>query len=184
MARKKRQCLVQEQTQEQVGSLFPDQKKAIYAATLSVKNSKINDDGDSIEDQVEIFRDYVVEYMCLSMADTYVYSGSTRDYIEASNLLENIFPNLGVQFITEVDCYNNFETDGYPSNLYTSIKNWLTAYVPNTSPVNRNMIMAEKKPGIISLCQKTDGTGRTAVKHFIYRGAESTGFGICGYDQG
>lgn len=61
-----------------------------------MKNSKINDDGDSIEDQVEIFRDYVVEYMCLSMADTYVYSESTRDYIEASNLLENIFPNLGV----------------------------------------------------------------------------------------
>ena len=37
----------------------------------------------------------------------------------------------------------------------------------------------KRSPG---LCQETDGTCRTADKHFIFRGTERAGSGICGYD--
>ena len=123
MARKKRQYLQPEQTQEQVLPPMPVWETAIYAR-LSIENSKKNDDGDSIEGQIEICRDYVSEHPYLHLAGTYVDNGWTgtntdrpefqrlladikdgkikalvikdfsrfsRDYIEAGNLLENIF---------------------------------------------------------------------------------------------
>ena len=150
MARKKRQYLQQEQTQEPVSAMLPSVWETAIYARLSVENSKKNDDGDSIEGQIEICRDYVAEHPYLHLADTYVDNGWTgtntdrpefqrllsdiregkikalvikdfsrfsRDYIEAGNLLENIFPAMGVRFISVVDRYDSFETDGSASSL-------------------------------------------------------------------
>lgn len=160
MARKKRQYLEQEQKQEPVNSLLPVWETAIYAR-LSVENSKKNDDGDSIEGQVAICRDYVAEHPYLHLADTYVDNGWTgtntdrpefqrllsdiqdgkikalvikdfsrfsRDYIEAGNLLENIFPDMGVRFISVVDHYDSFETDGSASSLLIPLKNLINSF--------------------------------------------------------
>lgn len=76
MARKKRQYLQPEQTQEQILPSMPVWETAIYAR-LSIENSKKNDDGDSIEGQIEICRDYVSEHPYLHLAGTYVDNGWT-----------------------------------------------------------------------------------------------------------
>ena len=161
MARKKRQYLQQEQTQEPVSAMLPSVWETAIYARLSVENSKKNDDGDSIEGQIEICRDYVAEHPYLHLADTYVDNGWTgtntdrpefqrllsdiregkikalvikdfsrfsRDYIEAGNLLENIFPAMGVRFISVVDRYDSFETDGSASSLLIPLKNLINSF--------------------------------------------------------
>jgi len=161
MARKKRQYLQQEQTQEPVSAMLPSVWETAIYARLSVENSKKNDDGDSIEGQIEICRDYVAEHPYLHLADTYVDNGWTgtntdrpefqrlpsdiregkikalvikdfsrfsRDYIEAGNLLENIFPAMGVRFISVVDRYDSFETDGSDSSLLIPLKNLINSF--------------------------------------------------------
>ncbi len=133
---------------------------AIYAR-LSVENSKKNDDGESIERQIEICREYVEEHPYLHLADTYVDNGWTgtntnrpefqrmladihagkiralvikdfshfsRDYIEAGNLLENVFPFLGVRFISVADSYDSFETDGSAESLLIPLKNLINSF--------------------------------------------------------
>ncbi len=77
MARKKRQYLQQEQTHEPVSAMLPAVWETAIYARLSVENSKKNDDGDSIEGQIEICRDYVSEHPYLHLADTYVDNGWT-----------------------------------------------------------------------------------------------------------
>ena len=72
MARKKRQYLQPEQAQEPVSAMLPSVWETAIYARLSVENSKKNDDGDSIEGQIEICRDYVSEHPYLHLADTYV----------------------------------------------------------------------------------------------------------------
>ena len=69
MARKKRQFLQQEQTHEPVGAMLPAVWETAIYARLSVENSKKNDDGDSIEGQIEICRDYKSEHPYLHLAD-------------------------------------------------------------------------------------------------------------------
>lgn len=54
MARKKRQYLQPEQAQEPVSAMLPSVWETAIYARLSVENSKKNDDGDSIEGQIEI----------------------------------------------------------------------------------------------------------------------------------
>lgn len=133
---------------------------AVYAR-LSIENSGKTDNGESIEGQVEICRDYVEEHPYLHYTDTYVDNGWTgtntdrpqfqrllgdiyagkikavvikdfsrfsRDYIEAGNLLENIFPALGVRFISVADRYDSFETDGSANSLLIPIKNLINSY--------------------------------------------------------
>lgn len=133
---------------------------AIYAR-LSVENSNKNDDGQSIERQIEICREYVEEHPYLHLADTYVDNGWTgtntnrpefqrmladihagkiralvikdfsrfsRDYIEAGNLLENVFPFLGVRFISVADNYDSFETDGSAESLLIPLKNLINSF--------------------------------------------------------
>ena len=161
MARKKRQYLQPEQAQEPVSAMLPSVWETAIYARLSVENSKKNDDGDSIEGQIEICRDYVSEHPYLHLADTYVDNGWTgtntdrpefqrllsdiregkikalvikdfsrfsRDYIEAGNLLENIFPAMGVRFISVVDRYDSFETDGSASSLLIPLKNLINSF--------------------------------------------------------
>lgn len=160
MARKKRQYLQDEHPQEQTAPVIPVWETAVYAR-LSIENSKKNDDGDSIEGQIEICRDYISEHPYLHLADTYVDNGWTgtntdrpefqrlladiqegkikalvikdfsrfsRDYIEAGNLLENIFPAMRVRFISVVDHYDSFETDGSASSLLIPLKNLINSF--------------------------------------------------------
>ena len=161
MARKKRQYLQPEQVQEPVSTMLPSVWETAIYDRLSVENSKKNDDGDSIEGQIEICRDYVSEHPYLHLADTYVDNGWTgtntdrpefqrllsdiregkikalvikdfsrfsHDYIEAGNLLENILPAMGVRFISVVDRYDNFETDGSASSLLIPLKNLINSF--------------------------------------------------------
>lgn len=133
---------------------------AVYAR-LSIENSGKDDNGESIEGQVEICRDYVEEHPYLHHVDTYVdngwagtntdrpefqrllndiyserikavvikdFSRFSRDYIEAGNLLENVFPAFGVRFISVADRYDSFETDGSANSLLIPIKNLINTY--------------------------------------------------------
>ena len=160
MARSKRQYIKPEEIQSDASPLLPVWETAIYAR-LSIENSKKNDDGDSIEGQVEICRDYIAEHPYLHLADTFVDNGWTgvntdrpefqrmlaeiregrikalvikdfsrfsRNYIEAGNLLENIFPSMGVRFISVVDHYDSFETDGSAGSLLIPLKNLINSF--------------------------------------------------------
>ena len=133
---------------------------AIYAR-LSIENSGKNDDGESIDGQVSICREYIDEHPFLHLVDTYIDNGWTgtntdrpefqrllddirqgkikalvikdfsrfsRDYIEAGNLLENIFPTMGVRFISVSDRYDSFETDGSAESLLIPLKNLINSY--------------------------------------------------------
>ena len=104
---------------------------AIYAR-LSVENSKKDDGGASIEEQVAICEEYIAEHPYLHLYNTYTDNGWTgtnmkrpefqkmineikerkvqaivikdfsrfsRDYIEAGNLLENVFPFFEIRFL-------------------------------------------------------------------------------------
>lgn len=56
------------------------------------------------------------------------FSRFSRDYIEAGNLLENVFPFLGVRFISVADNYDSFETDGSAESLLIPLKNLINSY--------------------------------------------------------
>lgn len=163
MAGRKRRTFVEAAQQKQPKveeKVVVEWETAIYAR-LSVENSKKNDDGESIERQIEICREYVEEHPYLHLADTYVDNGWTgtntnrpefqrmladihagkiralvikdfsrfsRDYIEAGNLLENVFPFLGVRFISVADSYDSFETDGSAESLLIPLKNLINSF--------------------------------------------------------
>ena len=52
----------------------------------------------------------------------------SRDYIEAGNLLENVFPFMGVRFISVADNYDSFDTDGSAESLLIPLKNLINSY--------------------------------------------------------
>ena len=56
------------------------------------------------------------------------FSRFSRDYIEAGNLLENVFPFLGVRFISVVDNYDSFDTDSSAESLLIPLKNLINSY--------------------------------------------------------
>lgn len=56
------------------------------------------------------------------------FSRFSRDYIEAGNLLENVFPFMGVRFISVADHYDSFETDGSAESLLIPLKNLINSY--------------------------------------------------------
>ena len=56
------------------------------------------------------------------------FSRFSRDYIEAGNLLENVFPFLGIRFISVADNYDSFETDGSAQSLLIPLKNLINSY--------------------------------------------------------
>ena len=160
---------------------------AIYAR-LSVENSGKNDDGESIDGQVNICREYIEEHPYLNLADIYVDNGWTgtntdrpefqrllgdikqgkiralvikdfsrfsRDYIEAGNLLESIFPALGVRFISVADRYDSFETDGSAESLLIPLKNLINSYYSKdiskkvSTAVQAKQLAGEYIPGMI-----------------------------------
>ncbi len=160
---------------------------AIYAR-LSIENSGKDDQGESIEGQVEICRDYIEEHPYLHYTDTYVDNGWTgtntdrpqfqrllgdiysgrikalvikdfsrfsRDYIEAGNLLENVFPALGVRFISVADRYDSLETDGSANSLLIPIKNLINSFYSKdmsrkvSSAVHARQLAAAHIPSMI-----------------------------------
>lgn len=83
------------------------------------------------------------------------FSRFSRDYIEAGNLLENVFPALGVRLISVADRYDSFETDGSASSLLIPIKNLINSYYSKdisrkvSSAVHARQLAAAHIPSMI-----------------------------------
>lgn len=178
---------------------------AIYAR-LSIENSGKDDQGESIEGQVEICRDYIEEHPYLHYTDTYVDNGWTgtntdrpqfqrllgdiysgrikalvikdfsrfsRDYIEAGNLLENVFPALGVRFISVADRYDSLETDGSANSLLIPIKNLINSFYSKdmsrkvSSAVHARQLAAAHIPSMIPSGTSSPPRGSTDRKSVV-----------------
>lgn len=125
---------------------------------LSIENSGKDDDGDSMENQTSICKEYVEEHPDLKLYDIYedngkkgtnfdrpefnrlmddVRSGKVkcvlvkdlsrfgRDYIEAGEYLEKIFPFLGVRFISITDGYDSLTSNDAEEALMIPLKNMI-----------------------------------------------------------
>ena len=125
---------------------------------LSVENSGKDDDGDSIENQTSICKEYVEEHPDLKLYDIYEDNGKKgtnfdrpefnrlmddvragkvkcvlvkdlsrfgRDYIEAGEYLEKIFPFLGVRFISITDGYDSLTAGDAEGALMIPLKNMI-----------------------------------------------------------
>ena len=123
---------------------------------LSIENSGKDDDGDSIENQTSICKEYVEEHPDLKLYDIYEDNGKKgtnfdrpefnrlmddiragkvkcvlvkdlsrfgRDYIEAGEYLEKIFPFLGVRFISITDGYDSLTAGDAEGALMIPLKN-------------------------------------------------------------
>lgn len=83
------------------------------------------------------------------------FSRFSRDYIEAGNLLENVFPTLGVRLISVADRYDSFETDGSANSLLIPIKNLINSYYSKdisrkvSSAVHARQLAAAHIPSMI-----------------------------------
>lgn len=83
------------------------------------------------------------------------FSRFSRDYIEAGNLLENIFPAYGVRFISVADRYDSFETDGSAQSLLIPLKNLINSYYSKdisrkvSTAVHAKQMAAEHIPSMI-----------------------------------
>lgn len=56
------------------------------------------------------------------------FSRFSRDYIEAGELLENVFPKLGVRLISVSDMYDSYLTDGSSESLLIPVKNLINSF--------------------------------------------------------
>ena len=125
---------------------------------LSIENSGKDDDGDSIENQTSICKEYVEEHPDLKIYDIYEDNGKKgtnfdrpefnrlmddvragkvkcvlvkdlsrvgRDYIEAGEYLEKIFPFLGVRFISITDGYDSLTAGDAEGALMIPLKNMI-----------------------------------------------------------
>ena len=125
---------------------------------LSIENSGKDDDGDSIENQTSICKEYVEEHPDLKLYDIYEDNGKKgtnfdrpefnrlmddiragkvkcvlvkdlsrfgRDYVEAGEYLEKIFPFLGVRFISITDGYDSLTAGDAEGALMIPLKNMI-----------------------------------------------------------
>lgn len=125
---------------------------------LSIENSGKDDDGESIENQTSICKEYVEEHPDLKLYDIYEDNGKKgtnfdrpefnrlmddvragkvkcvlvkdlsrfgRDYIEAGEYLEKIFPFLGVRFISITDGYDSLTAGDAEGALMIPLKNMI-----------------------------------------------------------
>ena len=132
-------------------------KTAVYVR-LSIENSGKDDDGDSIENQTSICKEYIAEHPDLKLYDIYEDNGKKgthfdrpefqrmmedvkggkvqcilvkdlsrfgRDYIEAGQYLEKIFPFLGVRFISITDGYDSLTSDDAEGALMIPLMNMM-----------------------------------------------------------
>ncbi|MDO4649602.1 MAG: recombinase family protein, partial [Eubacteriales bacterium] len=83
------------------------------------------------------------------------FSRFSRDYIEAGNLLENIFPTYGIRFISVADRYDSFETDGSAGSLLIPLKNLINSYYSKdisrkvSTAVHARQLAAQHIPSMI-----------------------------------
>ena len=71
-----------------------------------------------------------------------------RDYIEAGNFLETIFPRLGIRFISIADNYDSFEPRCQGEGMYIALKNIInTAYAKDISIKTRSAFKAKRDKG-------------------------------------
>lgn len=83
------------------------------------------------------------------------FSRFSRNYIEAGNLLENIFPAMGVRFISVVDRYDSYETDGSAESLLIPLKNLINSFYSKdiskkvSTAVHTKQLAGEYIPGMI-----------------------------------
>lgn len=155
MARKSRKNVEETAAAPVVESNFF--KTAVYVR-LSIENSGKDDDGDSIENQTSICKEYIAEHPDLKLFDIYEDNGKKgthfdrpefqrmmedvkggkvqcilvkdlsrfgRDYIEAGQYLEKIFPFLGVRFISITDGYDSLTSDDAEGALMIPLKNMM-----------------------------------------------------------
>ena len=61
---------------------------------------------------------------CIIVKD---FSRLGRDHLETGNLLESIFPLLGIRFISVNDCYDSAECNGMTDGLTVALKNVMNA---------------------------------------------------------
>ncbi len=121
---------------------------AIYARLSS------EDNNDSLSNQVDLVKEYILEKPYLKLIDVYEDKGTTgtnfqrpefqrllkdikagkinciavkdlsrfgRSYIEIGHYLENIFPCMGIRFISVNDFFDNYKTDN--DGIIVSLKN-------------------------------------------------------------
>ena len=83
------------------------------------------------------------------------FSRFSRDYIEAGNLLENIFPAYGIRFISVSDRYDSFETDGTAESLLIPLKNLINSFYSKdisrkvSTAVHARQLAAQHIPSMI-----------------------------------
>ena len=98
------------------------------------------------------------------------FSRFSRDYIEAGNLLENIFPFLKVRFISVVDCYDSFETDGTAQSMLIPLKNLINSYYVKDisekikTSLHAKQIAGEYRPGLIPYGYRKSKTNRYKIE--------------------
>ena len=148
---------------------------------LSIENSGKDDDGDSIENQTSICKEYVEEHPDLKLYDIYEDNGKKgtnfdrpefnrlmddiragkvkcvlvkdlsrfgRDYIEASEYLEKIFPFLGVRFISITDGYDSLTAGDAEGALMIPLKNMINdVYAKDISRKIITSFMARQEKG-------------------------------------
>lgn len=92
------------------------------------------------------------------------FSRFSRDYIEAGDLLENVFPFMGVRFISVVDNYDSFETDGTSESLLIPLKNLINSYYSKdiskkvSTAVHSKQLAGEHIPSMIPYGYKKSTT--------------------------
>jgi len=71
-----------------------------------------------------------------------------RDYIEAGNFLEVIFPRLGIRFISITDNYDSFDARCQGEGMYIALKNIINAsYAKDISLKVRSAYKAKREKG-------------------------------------
>lgn len=178
MARKSRKNSSQPESATQVGQV--SYVTAIYAR-LSVENSGKQDEGASLQNQIDVCKEYVAGCPYLRLAEVYADNGKTgtvfdrpawnrlmdnvrsgkveaivvrdlsrfgRDYIEAGNYLEKIFPALGTRFISVKENFDNFTCDSSNDSLSVSLQNLINAlYSRDISRKVSTALLAQQQNG-------------------------------------
>ena len=153
---------------------------AIYAR-LSIENSGNSNNRESIENQIQICKDYLKKHPELKLYDIYKDNGETgtnferpafkrliddvksgivncivvkdlsrfgRNYIEAGEYIEKIFPFLGVRFIAITDGFDNKTSVNTETALMIPFKNMINdAYAKDISRKIISSLRAKQEQG-------------------------------------
>lgn len=178
MARKSRKNNSQPEPKVGIGQV--SYATAIYAR-LSVENSGKQDEGASLQNQIDVCKEYVARCPYLKLSEIYADNGRTgtvfdrpawnrlmddvrsgkveaivvrdlsrfgRNYIEAGNYLEKIFPALGIRFISVKENFDNFTCGSAMESISVSLQNLINAlYSRDISRKISTALLAQQKNG-------------------------------------